>query len=80
MEKLRPLTDDETAVLVAYAAKHGRRWKAALSSAWMGMAPHDDTGLLRSLRNTHGPSWLVAYRLPKAAKAAEDGGDPDHPG
>jgi hypothetical protein len=64
MEKLRALTDDEIRALRAYAAKHGRRWKSVLQGAWMGHAPYDDAGTLRSLRNSHGPSWLVTYRLP----------------
>lgn len=49
-----------------YAVKHGRRWKSVLNHVWMGGAPYDDGGVLRGLRNTHGPSWLHAYRLPKA--------------
>lgn len=65
MTKLRALTGDEIAALQRYAAKHGRRWKSILNSAWMGHPSHDDGGLLRSLRNTHGPSWLIGYRLPK---------------
>src|SRR4051812_3446071 len=31
----------------------------------MGEAPYDDGGTLRRLRNTHGPTWLDRYRLPK---------------
>jgi hypothetical protein len=65
MERLRDLTAHEVDTLRAYAAKHGRTWKATLRGAWMGHAPYDDGGTLRNLRNTHGPSWLVSYRLPK---------------
>ncbi|ACM39300.1 conserved hypothetical protein (plasmid) [Allorhizobium ampelinum S4] len=64
--RLPPLTDEQERALQAYAAKHGRRWKSVLSNAWMGEAPYDDGPLLRYLRNTRGPSWLVTYRLPKA--------------
>lgn len=59
------LTQDEIAALLAYAAKHGRTWKATLRRAWMGGPPYDDTGILRRLRNTRGPSWLDRYRLPQ---------------
>ncbi|AGS24575.1 hypothetical protein [Rhizobium etli] len=64
-EVLPPLTDEQQAALQAYAAKHGRRWKSILSNAWMGGPPHDDGGVLRGLRNSHGPTWLQSYRLPK---------------
>lgn len=61
-----PLPMGAEDALAAYAAKHGRTWKATLREAWMGRAPHDDTGVLRELRNTHGPEWLKSFRLPKA--------------
>ncbi|WP_200847879.1 hypothetical protein [Rhizobium sp. 18055] len=64
-ERLPPLTVEQHRALQAYAAKHGRRWKSILNIVWMGAAPYDDGGILRGLRNSHGPSWLVAYRLPK---------------
>lgn len=64
-EVLPPLTAEQQAALQAYAAKHGRRWKSILSNAWMGGPPHDDGGVLRGLRNSHGPTWLQSYRLPK---------------
>ncbi|MER9961652.1 hypothetical protein NKJ72_11905 [Mesorhizobium sp. M0045] len=65
MEKLPPLSAVELAALQRYAAKHGRRWKSVLRGAWMGHAPYDDGGTLRTLRNTHGPSWLDGFKLPK---------------
>lgn len=65
-----PLTDEQQQALQAYAEKHGRRWRSILNNAWMGEAPHDDGPVLRHLRNTRGPSWLVTYRLPKALPAA----------
>lgn len=64
MEKLRPLTADELAALQRYAARHGRRWKSVLNDAWQGLPPHDDSGILRTLRNSHGPTWLHRFRLP----------------
>ncbi len=60
-------SDDQKAALQAYADRHGRRWKSIISEVWMGGPPHDDGGILRGLRNTHGPTWLQSYRLPKAA-------------
>lgn len=67
-EALPPLTPEQDAALQAYAARHGRRWKSILNNAWMGGPPHDDGGLLRGLRNSHGPTWLQSYRLPKPVK------------
>ncbi|CAK7261858.1 MULTISPECIES: hypothetical protein [unclassified Shinella] len=64
-EPLPPLTEEEVNALQHYAARHGRSWKRILNNAWMGEAPHDDVGILRRLRNTHGPTWLDRYRLPK---------------
>lgn len=65
-ERWPALTHDEQAALRAYAVKHGRRWKSVLGDVWLGGPPHDDGGILRRLRNTHGPTWLQSYRLPKA--------------
>ncbi|HCL65533.1 MAG TPA: hypothetical protein DIC56_11975 [Rhizobium sp.] len=64
-EPLPPLTEEEVNALQDYAARHGRSWKRILNNAWMGEAPYDDGGILRRLRNTHGPTWLDRYRLPK---------------
>lgn len=64
-ETLPPLTPEQEAALQVYAARHGRRWKSTLNNAWMGGPPHDDGDLLRGLRNSHGPTWLQFYRLPK---------------
>ena len=71
MGKLPLLTAEQTAALRAYAAKHGRTWKNTLRNAWMGGPPYDDSGILRGLRNSHGPSWLVSYRLPKVDHGRE---------
>lgn len=69
---------EQVAALRDYAIRHGRRWKSTLNNVWMGGAPHDDGGILRRLRNTHGPSWLQRYRLPKDKPPAEDiGGQGD---
>ena len=60
-----PHTDRQVNALRDYAVRHGRSWKRILNDAWMGEAPHDDGPILRRLRNTHGPTWLDRYRLPK---------------
>lgn len=65
-ERLPPLNPEQEAALQAYAARHRRRWKSILNDVWMGGAPHDDGGILRGLRNSHGPTWLQSYRLPRA--------------
>ena len=65
-QRLPPLNFEQEAAIRDYAAKHGRCWKSILNNVWMGCAPYDDGGILRGLRNTHGPSWLQSYRLPKA--------------
>lgn len=61
-----PLSPEEVKALQDYAARHGRPWKRILNHVWMGEAPYDDDPILRRLRNTHGPTWLNRYRLPKA--------------
>jgi hypothetical protein len=72
------LNAEQVAALQAYATRHSRRWKRMLNNVWMGGAPYDDGGILRRRRNTHGPSWLQYYRLPKAKPPAEDiGGQSD---
>lgn len=68
-ERLPPLNPEQEAALQAYAARHGRRWKSILNNVWMGGAPHDDGGILRGLRNSHGPTWLQSYRLASAGSA-----------
>lgn len=77
----RPLPDldaEQVAALRDYAIRHGRRWKSILNNVWMGGAPYDDGGILRRLRNTHGPSWLHRYRLPRDKPPADDiGGQGD---
>jgi hypothetical protein len=57
------LTETEVTALRQYAATHGRRWKDALQTEWMNASASQP---LHKLRNTHGPSWLVTFKLPKA--------------
>ena len=59
------ITPAQQAALVAYAAANGRRWKSALNQDWVNAR---STGELHALRNSHGPSWLAAYKLPVAAQ------------
>lgn len=56
------LTAEQMAAVKAYAAAHGRTWKAQLNYEWMSGTAR---GSLQQLRNTFGPSWLVRFRLPK---------------
>lgn len=56
-----PLTSDELDAIAQFANEHGRTWKAELRDLWMRAAAPPT---LHRLRNTHGPSWLVAFRLP----------------
>lgn len=66
-DHFRPLFPDEHRALAAYAAKHGRNWKAKLREAWMSGGNEEGTGgILRTLRNIHGPSWLAIYKLSTA--------------
>ena len=77
-QPLPELDSEQVAALRDYAARHGQRWKSVLNNVWMGGAPYDDGGILRRLRNTHGPTWLQRYRLPKAKPPADDiGGQGD---
>lgn len=60
--KHRPLTADEVAALKRYASANGRTWKSVLLHAWQ-IADATLPGPVYSLRNSHGPSWLVAVKL-----------------
>jgi len=51
----------QQAALAAFAALHGRRWKAELRRQWEAASTEPE---LHRLRNTHGPTWLDRYRLP----------------
>ena len=76
MTNYRPLTAQELEALQTFAKEQGRTWKSKLSDTywynariweeWNGMECSKDKGyLLHSLRNTHGPSWLADFKLPK---------------
>lgn len=55
------LTGEELAAIRAFAARHGRCWKAELNRQWMNASASTD---LHRLRNRLGPSWLANFRLP----------------
>ena len=59
------LPADVRPVILAYAAKHGRTWKAKLSEAWQTGrdASLPDGWALRQARNKFGPKWLAAVSL-----------------
>jgi hypothetical protein len=71
MENLRPLTDLELIELRTFADVEGKRWKHILQMEywWRGIPVRDKHGCeyptLYGLRNTHGPSWLQDFHLPK---------------
>lgn len=54
------LTTEEIAAIRAFAAEHGRYWKAELRRQWMNASA---APILHRLRNRLGPSWLVKFRL-----------------
>lgn len=60
--KYGPITDEQTAALRDYAKEHGRFWKAQLNLDWLDARASPP---LQQLRNSHGPSWLADYKLPK---------------
>jgi hypothetical protein len=63
MKEVYPrLTLEQERALWDFADYAGRTWKTQLGQAWMTASM---VGHLHALRNTHGPSWLVSYRLPK---------------
>lgn len=63
MSERAELSQEELTCLKVYAAVHGRRWKEALRTEWMSASAIQP---LHKLRNTHGPSWLIGFKLPKA--------------
>ena len=71
----RELTPDELEAITEFAKEEGRKWKATLSDTYWYNAriwysrkdpfnPYRGH-LLHGLRNSHGPSWLDGFKLPK---------------
>ena len=55
-----PLLMAQATALHRYAEAHGRCWKQRLLTEWINATAEP---LLHHLRNTHGPGWLLRYRL-----------------
>ena len=53
-------TVEEVSALRAYAAGHGRTWKAQLLQDWM---TGRSTGELQRVRNNLGPTWLIRFKF-----------------
>ncbi len=56
---------EQLQALRAFAAAHGRTWKAALRAEWMqacqGISDPELQGLLQQVRNQLGPAWLERH-------------------
>jgi hypothetical protein len=59
---MQTITPDQQAALQSFAKENGRLWKTRLNALWMNAAAPQ---VLHGLRNSHGPSWLASYRLPR---------------
>ncbi len=67
-----PITATQEAELARFARLYGKRWKAHLRGFfWERGIPVAGLPSLYDLRNTHGPSWPVRYKLPAEAVKAE---------
>ena len=55
------LTIEQMTALRTFSIENGRCWKARLRAHWMDASA---SPILHGLRNSHGPSWLVAFRFP----------------
>jgi hypothetical protein len=77
MAQYAPLTTDDVAAIQAFAKDHGHTWKTTLACTywynarvWSGPkgTPYstEQGSILHGLRNSHGPSWLDGFKLPKA--------------
>lgn len=56
-------THEQKTALRAYRDRHGKRWKSRLLADWLKSDAPDHRPELRQLRNSHGLSWLLDYRL-----------------
>ena len=58
-----PPNDEQMQALFEWRDEHGdENWKRKLTLAWLrASAP----ATLHALRNSHGPSWLHSFTLPK---------------
>lgn len=66
-----PLNAIQLDALRAYRKVHGRYWKSRLNLDWLnGRYSGIDNGsdvaaVLQGLRNTHGPAWLLDFKMPR---------------
>lgn len=65
-ERYRELDREELDAILTYAETHGRTWKSQLNDAWQRAA---EPGVLQAIRNSHGPHWLVGFKLPRETQA-----------
>lgn len=58
-------TEEQLAAIRAYAEAKGKDWKFRLNTAWWnGTDANEPNGhLLRQIRNTLGPKWLIKFKL-----------------
>ncbi len=63
-EALTSLTAEQRQALLRFAQVHGRTWKESLRTVWDRADPRtDDEAIVYALRNTHGPRWLLRFKL-----------------
>lgn len=63
--KVRALSNEELKSIKEYAKKNGRNWKSRLLDDWMYSR---QPGVLQSLRNNYGPSWLRGFKINPAPR------------
>lgn len=68
LNSLRPLTDPQQFTISLFAQLEGHNWKSKLREMWETGTVDESYQTLYRLRNSHGPSWLDAYRLPQETK------------
>ena len=60
------MSNEQLTAMREWARINGRCWKAALRRAWEtgDYAGFSGYQLLQQVRNSHGPSWLMKFRMP----------------
>jgi hypothetical protein len=66
----KSITVNQLSALKKYADHEGRKWKKHLAGDWMDgfltarlFMSRDEQSLLQQLRNSHGPTWLKAFKF-----------------
>lgn len=68
--KLRALTLEEHKAIREFGNTYGRIWKQAVRDLWeRAIATTDTETLVYALRNSHGPRWLIRFKMAEARKA-----------